>query len=107
MRRSCILQRWFGAPGEDPLLVLQRVSGERPEAAEALAAFLDTNSLEPLHRYLRDSGLDDGDAYSRAAAIDSFVLGVSTGRRVLRPELDDPADLLASLSATIQRLADG
>lgn len=105
---ASIVQRWFGAPGEeDPLLVLQRASGERPEAAEALAAFLDTNSLEPLYRYLRDGGLDDADARSRAAAIDAFVLGVSTRRRVLRSELGDPADLQAWLSATIQRLADG
>jgi AcrR family transcriptional regulator len=102
-----IVQRWFGGPSEDPLLVLQRAAGERPEAAEALAAFLDTNSLEPLHGYLRDTGLDDADARSRAAAIDAFVLGVSTRRRVLRSELGDPADLLAWLSTTIQRLADG
>ena len=104
---ASIVQRWFGALGEDPLLVLQRASGERPEAAEVLAAFLDTNSLEPLYRYLRDGGLDDADARSRAAAIDAFVLGVSTRRRVLRSELGDPADLQAWLSATIQRLADG
>jgi AcrR family transcriptional regulator len=104
---ASIVQRWFGAPGEDPLLALQRASGERPEAAEALAVFLDTNSLEPLHRYLRDSGLDDAEAQRRAAAIDAFVLGVSTRRRVLRAELGDPADLEAWLGATIQRLADG
>jgi AcrR family transcriptional regulator len=104
---ASIVRRWFGASGEDPLLVLQRASGEHPGAAEALAAFLDTNSLEPLHRYLRDTGLDDADARARAAAIDAFVLGVSTRRRVLRSELGDPADLQAWLSATIQRLADG
>jgi AcrR family transcriptional regulator len=104
---ASIVQRWFGAPGEDPLLVLQRASGERPEAAEALAAFLDTNSLEPLQRYLRDSGLEDGEARGRAAAIDAFVLGVSTRRRVLRAELGDPAELRSWLSTTIQRLADG
>ena len=104
---ASIVRRWFGAPGEDPLLVLQRASGERPQAAEALAAFLDTNSLEPLHRYLRASGLDDAAAFSRAAAIDAFVLGVSTRRRVLRAALGDPAELQAWLGATIQRLADG
>lgn len=104
---ASIVQRWFGAPGEDPLLVLQRASGERPEAAEALAEFLDTNSLHPLYRYLRDSGLDDADAQRRAAAIDAFVLGVSTRRRVLRSALGDPAELQAWLSATIQHLADG
>ena len=104
---ASIVRRWFGAPGEDPLLVLQRASGERPQAAEALAAFLDTNSLEPLHRYLRASGLDDAEAFSRAAAIDAFVLGVSTRRRVLRAALGDPAELQAWLGTTIQRLADG
>jgi AcrR family transcriptional regulator len=104
---ASIVERWFGAPGEDPLLVLQRASGERPEAAEALATFLDANSLEPLHQYLRDSGLDDADAHRRAAAIDAFVLGVSTRRRVLRSELGDPAALETWLSTTIQRLADG
>ncbi|MFC1408826.1 TetR/AcrR family transcriptional regulator [Streptacidiphilus sp. N1-12] len=104
---ASIVTRWFGAPGEDPLLVLQRASGERPEAAEALAAFLDTNSLEPLHRYLRDSGLDDAEARDRAAAIDAFVLGVSTRRRVLRSELGDPGALRSWLSTTIQRLVDG
>jgi AcrR family transcriptional regulator len=104
---ASIVARWSGAPGEDPLLVLQRASGERPEAAEALAAFLDANSLEPLYRYLRDSGLDDADARGRAAAIDAFVLGVSTRRRVLRCDIGDPADLQAWLAATIQRLADG
>jgi AcrR family transcriptional regulator len=103
---ASIVQRWSGDPGEDPLLVLQRAAGERPEAAEALAAFLDRNSLEPLHRYLRDSGLNDAAARARAAAIDAFVLGVST-RRVLRSELGDPAELQAWLATTIQRLADG
>ncbi|MET9492715.1 TetR family transcriptional regulator [Nocardia sp. NPDC006630] len=104
---ASIVERWFGVPEEDPLLVLQRASGERPEAAEALAVFLDTNSLEPLYRYLRDSGLDDVDARTRAAAIDAFVLGVSTRRRVLRSELGEPAELQAWLSTTIQRLTDG
>jgi AcrR family transcriptional regulator len=104
---ASIVERWFGNPGEDPLLVLQRASGERPEAAEALAAFLDANSLEPLYRFFRDSGLDDAEARSRAAAIDVFVLGVSTRRRVLRSDLGDRADLRAWLGATIQRLADG
>ncbi|MGC9668443.1 hypothetical protein ACNTMW_18040 [Planosporangium sp. 12N6] len=38
---ASIVDRWFGAVGDDPLLVLQRASGERPEAAEALASFLE------------------------------------------------------------------
>jgi hypothetical protein len=97
-------RRWRG---EDPLLVLQRAAGERPEAAEALAGFLDANSLEPLRRYLRDSGLADEEADARAAAIDALVLGVSTRRRVLRSDLADPAQLEEWLATAIQRLADG
>ena len=104
---ASIVRRWFGAPGEDPLLVLQRASGERPEAAEALAAFLDANSLEPMRAYLRDSGLTEDEARDRAAAIDAFVLGVSTRRRVLRSELGEAAALEAWLGRTIQRLVDG
>ncbi len=53
------------------------------------------------------SGLDEAEARDRAAAIDAFVLGVSTRRRVLRSALGDPAELEAWLGATIQRLADG
>ena len=78
---ASIVQRWFGAPGEDPLLVLQRASGERPEAAETLAAFLDTNSLEPLHRYLRDSGLDDADAALVQAALANSLAQINVKRR--------------------------
>ena len=102
-----IVHRWCDAAGEDPLLVLQRTSGERPDAAEALADFLDVNSLEPLHRYFCSIGLDDETARRRAAAIDAFVLGVSTRRRVLRSDLGDRAELQSWLSTTIQRLADG
>ena len=104
---ASIVQRWSGQQGEDPLLVLQRAAGERPEAAEALAGFLDAHSLEPLRRYLRDSGLADEEADARAAAIDAFVLGVSTRRRVLRSDLGDASQLQEWLATSIQRLADG
>jgi hypothetical protein len=102
-----IVRRWSGIEGEDPLLVLQRASGERPEAAEALAGFLDTQSLEPLIRSLRGYGLSEADACARAAAVDAFVLGVSTRRRVLRSDLGDLSDLRDWLGATVQRLVDG
>jgi len=104
---ASIVQRWSGQQGEDPLLVLQRAAGERPEAAEALAGFLDAHSLEPLRRYLRDSGLADEEADARAAAIDAFVLGVSTRRRVLRSDLGDAGQLQEWLATSIQRLAGG
>jgi AcrR family transcriptional regulator len=104
---ASIVQRWSGQQGEDPLLVLQRAAGERPEAAEALAGFLDARSLEPLRRYMRASGLADEEADARAAAIDAFVLGVSTRRRVLRSDLGDSRQLQEWLATSIQRLADG
>jgi AcrR family transcriptional regulator len=104
---ASIAARWSGQRGEDPLLVLQRAAGERPEAAEALAGFLDAHSLEPLRRYLRASGLADEEADARAAAIDAFVLGVSTRRRVLRSDLGDASQLQEWLATSIQRLADG
>jgi AcrR family transcriptional regulator len=99
-----IVDRWTGASGTDPLLVLQRASGERPESADALSAFLDEQSVAPLHRYLRDRGFDDVEARRRAEAIDAFVLGVSTRRRVLRSDLGDPDELREWLAASIQRL---
>jgi AcrR family transcriptional regulator len=104
---ASIVQRWFGQQGEDPLLVLLRAAGERPEAAAALAGFLDTHSLAPLRRYLRACGLPDAEADARAAAIDTFLIGVSTRWRVLRPDLGDPGALRGWLATAIQRLADG
>jgi AcrR family transcriptional regulator len=101
-----IVRRWSGIDGEDPLLVLQRASGEKPEAAEALARFLDAQSLEPLVACLRGYGFSDAESRARAAAIDAFVLGVSTRRRVLRRDLGDLRDLQDWLGATIQRLVE-
>jgi AcrR family transcriptional regulator len=101
-----IVRRWSGMDGEDPLLVLQRAAGERPEAAEALAHFLDIQSLQPLVRCLRDYGFSEDEARSRAAAIDAIVLGVSTRHRVLRNDLGDPDALRSWLATTIQRLVD-
>jgi AcrR family transcriptional regulator len=101
-----IVRRWSGIDGEDPLLVLQRASGEKPEAAEALARFLDAQSLEPLAACLRGYGFGDAESRARAAAIDAFVLGVSTRRRVLRRDLGDLRHLQDWLGVTIQRLVD-
>jgi hypothetical protein len=44
---------------------------------------------------------------ARAAAIDAFVLGVPTRRRVLRSDLADAGQLQEWLATSIQRLADG
>jgi AcrR family transcriptional regulator len=101
-----IVRRWSGMDGEDPLLVLQRAAGERPEAAEALAHFLDVQSLEPLMRCLLDYGFSETEARSRAVAIDALVLGVSTRHRVLRNDLGDLDLLRPWLATTIQRLVD-
>ena len=104
---ASIVARWTGMPGEDPLLVLHRASGERPAAALALSRFLDEESVAPVAEQLRRYGLAAHDADDRAAAIDAFVLGVSTRRRVLTHELDDPEALRRWLAASIQRLIDG
>jgi AcrR family transcriptional regulator len=101
-----IIERWSGREAEDPMLTLQRASGERPEAATALADFLDERSLDPLRRYLRASGLPAPIADARAAAIDAFVLGVSTRRRFLRADLGDLEQHRGWLTEMIQRLAD-
>lgn len=101
-----IVGRWSGMSGEDPLLALQRAAGERPEAAETLASFLDAQSLEPLVRCLQDHGFSGDEARRRAAAIDAFVLGVSTRRRVLRDDLGDHDTLRSWLAETVQRLVD-
>jgi AcrR family transcriptional regulator len=101
-----IVRRWSGMDGEDPLLVLQRAAGERRQAAEALAHFLDVQSLQPLEKCLRGYGFSDAEARSRAAAIDAVVLGVSTRHRVLRNDLGDPDALRGWLATTIQRLLD-
>jgi Tetracyclin repressor-like, C-terminal domain len=102
-----VVRRWSGIDGEDPLLVLQRASGERPEAAEVLARFRDTQFLDPLVRCLRGYGFDDAESLARASAIDALVLGVSTRRRVLRHDLGDPHALQDWLGPAIQRLVDG
>ena len=94
-----------GAAGTPPLrgrVMDYSISPHRPVAGLAVSRLVP--SLEPLHRYLRDSGLDDADARSRAAAIDAFVLGVSTRRRVLRAALGGPADLQAWLDVCLDEV---
>ena len=99
-----IVSRWTSMKGEDPLLVLLRASGERREAAETLAAFLDAQSLEPLRRRLLDYGLSEDEASDRAKAVDVFVLGVSARLRVLRDDLGDADALTGWIAASVQRL---
>ncbi|MFJ9776106.1 TetR/AcrR family transcriptional regulator [Kitasatospora sp. NPDC101157] len=101
-----IVDRWTGMEGEDPLLVLLRAAGERGEAAETLATFLDRESLEPLRRQLLGYGMTEEEALARARAIDAFVLGISARLRVLRDDLGDSAALEHWIAGTIQRLVD-
>ncbi|MFH9354607.1 TetR/AcrR family transcriptional regulator [Kitasatospora sp. NPDC017646] len=99
-----IVDRWTGMEGEDPLLVLLRAAGERGEAAETLATFLDRESLEPLRRQLLSYGMTEEEALARARAIDAFVLGISARLRVLRDDLGDSAALEQWIATTVQRL---
>lgn len=102
-----IVTRWTTMEGEDPLLVLLRAAGERGEAAETLATFLDAESLEPLRRLLRRYGLDEKEATARARAVDVFVLGIAARLRVLRDDLGDTQALQRWIAVTVQRLVDG
>ena len=102
-----IVNRWTTLPGEDPLLTLLRASGERPEAASALAQFLDDESREPVRRQLLHYGMSEADADSRARAIDVFALGISSRYRILRESLGDVEELKGWIAQTIQRLVDG
>jgi AcrR family transcriptional regulator len=102
-----VVHRWSAQTAEDPMLVLHRASGERPEAAEELSRFLDEQSLHRLQRYFEANGMSSREAEDRAAAIDALILGVSTRRRVLRSDLGDLAALERWLAAAVQRLATG
>ncbi|MGI5131168.1 TetR family transcriptional regulator [Pseudonocardia sp. CA-107938] len=101
-----IVRRWTADVGDDPLLVLQRASGERPEAARALTEFLDRESIQPLTEQLRSYGYSPTEAARRAAAVDAFVLGVSTRRRVLTDDIGDHTELRDWLAAAIQSLVE-
>lgn len=101
-----IVTRWTTMRGEDPLLVLLRVAGERHEAAKTLAEFLDEESLEPFRRQLLRYGLSEREASERARAVDIFVVGISTRLRVLSDDLGDPEVLREWLAANLQRLVD-
>lgn len=99
-----IVNRWTSQAGEDPLLVLHRASGERPEAAEELARFLDEQSTGPVERYLRSCGLGPLAARHRAEAVDALVLGLCTRRRILRSDIGDGKDVESWLAEALQRL---
>lgn len=89
---------------EDPLLVLHRASGERPEAAAELARFLDEQSIHLVEAYLVACGVEPTAARHRAEAVDALVLGVSTRRRVLRSDVGDGKDIETWLAAAVQRI---
>jgi len=98
-----MVSRWTSVDA-DPLLILQRVAGDRPEAADALARFLDRESLEPMVRQLCRYGLSRTEATDRAAGIEALVMGVVTRRRVLAPSIGDLDTLRDWLAVSIQRL---
>jgi AcrR family transcriptional regulator len=102
-----IVRRWTSAPGDDPLLVLLRAAGERSDAAETLARFLDEHSLARLEDYLLRCGLAADDARTRAIAIDTLTLGLSSRFRILRDDVGDGVALEQWLAEAIQRLATG
>jgi len=109
-----IVDRWEVVDGQDPLLILLRSAGSRPEAAEALAAFLHQHSTMPIITQLRTYGLGPAEAANRAAALDAFILGVTTAHRVLAvpastasPLAVDVRELRTWLAENLQHLIDG
>ncbi|MEH3154905.1 MAG: TetR family transcriptional regulator [Gordonia paraffinivorans] len=104
---DAIVGRWTSIEGADPLLVLLRSAGEHRDAADALANFLDAESLEPLRRQFVRYGMTDAEADDRARAIDVFLLGVSARMRVLRDDLGPADELREWIASAIQRLVDG
>lgn len=102
-----ILARWDDQTAEDPLLALLRAAGERPEAAEQLARFLDEDSVARVERYLRGAGLTPADARAGAVAVDALVLGVTTRMRVLPPGEGGREELARWLGGALQRIVGG
>jgi len=102
-----IVERWQREQTDDPLLVLLRAAGARPQAATALARFLERESTGPLLAQLAAYGLDEREAAARAAALEAFIMGAVMSRRVLPLRVPDNAeDLRTWLAVSLQSLLD-
>lgn len=99
--------RWRRRAAGDPLLILMRAAGSRPEAATALHDFLERESTSVIAARLVADGASPQHARERALAVDAFVMGVVMARRVLVPFDDEGADALQTwVGRSLQVLLD-
>lgn len=99
--------RWRQERAGDPLLILMRASGSRPEAAAVLHDFLEREATTVLAARLAADGMAPHAARQRALAVGALIMGVVVARRMLEPFADaDADDLQAWLARSLQALLD-
>ena len=99
--------RWRQESAGDPLLILMRAAGSRPEAAAVLHDFLERESTSVLAARLAADGMAPQAARERALAVGALITGVVMTRRMLVPFAPaDAEDLQAWLALSIQALLD-
>ena len=99
--------RWRQQSAADPLLILMRAAGSRPEAAAVLHDFLEREATGVLAARLAADGMPTGTARARALAVGALITGVVMAHRVLVPFTDaDADDLQAWLAPSLQALLD-
>ncbi len=104
---ASMVSRWRQVGAGDPVLILVRAAGSRPEAAHALRDFLDRETTGPLVARLRAEGVPEAQARDRASAVDAFVMGAVMSRRVVDPAgQEEDAALEAWLGSSVQALLD-
>ena len=91
----------------DPLLILMRAAGSRPEAAAVLHEVLEREATSVLAARLAADGMAPQAARERALAVGALITGVVMTRRVLVPfTAGDADDLQAWLACSLQALLD-
>lgn len=100
-----IVDRWEGAPGDDPLVTMLRAAMSDPAAAARTATMFHEQATAPLAAFLGGP-----DAWERAAAVGSLIKGTLVDRYVLRtPVLGaaDPERVADYLGGLLQQLLTG
>lgn len=104
---AAVVGRWRERTTGDPLLILVRAAGSRPEAAAALQDFLERESTGVVVARLVADGMEPATARERALAVDAFVMGVVVARRVLVPfDHAGADDLQGWMGRSLQALLD-
>lgn len=99
--------RWRQERTGDPLLILMRAAGSRPEAAAVLHDFVEREATGVLAARLAADGMAPYAARERALAVGALIMGVVVARRMLVPFADADADALqAWLASSLQALLD-